>query len=237
MPWKPSRRAPISTSTMVSPDPITAIDCARATRSGGSGSNGASAPLRRSSLHAIGGGEDHGVAEHLFPAIELDHIAATFGAKSARGGRHDRELDVWPLLNRLEQALAHIFAEELAGQKCVRERLMQAGVVFALIELAKGPVEEIARLARANRKIAGAHVEEMQRMVAAIGDAATEHGRGLDQHQAERLGETSEASDRARRSSEASSDHAHGEWRRPHLVKLLAIQSPASGPYTGMGRQ
>ena len=62
-------------------------------------------------------------------------------------------------------------------------------------------------------------------MMAAVGNAAPEHGRGLDQHQAERLGETSEASNRARCSSEASSDHAHGEWRRPHLVKLLEIQS------------
>ena len=30
MPWKPSRRAPIRTSTMVSPEPIRAMDCARA---------------------------------------------------------------------------------------------------------------------------------------------------------------------------------------------------------------
>ena len=38
IPWKPSRRAPISTSTMVSPDPITAIDCALAGgRRGGGG--------------------------------------------------------------------------------------------------------------------------------------------------------------------------------------------------------
>ena len=176
-------------------------------------------------MHAIGGGEEHGVAKHIFPAIELDHIAPTFGAESACDRWHDREFDVGALLNRLEQALAHIFAKELARQKCVRERIMQAGVVLALIELAKGPVEEIAWLARANRKIAGAHVEEMQRMMAAVGNATPEHGRGLDQYQAERLGETSEASNCARCSSEASSDHAHGEWRRPHLLKLLEIQS------------
>src|SRR4029079_14065128 len=98
---------------------------------------------------------------------------------------------------------------------CVRERIMQAGVVLALIELAEGPVEEIAWLPRANRKIARAHVEQMKGMRPAVGNATPEHGRGLDQHQAERLGETSEASNRARCSSENSSDPPHGEWRPP----------------------
>ena len=55
---------------------------------------------------------------------------------------------------------------------------MQAGVVLSLVELAKGPVEEIAGLAGANREIAGAHIEQMQRMMAAIGDAATDRGQG-----------------------------------------------------------
>ena len=59
----------------------------------------------------------------------------------------------------------------------MRQGLMQARLVLSLVELAKGPVEEIAGLARADREIAGAHIEEMQRVMAAIGDAAPERGR------------------------------------------------------------
>ena len=181
-------------------------------------------------MHAIGGSEDHGVAEHPPTTIKLDDIAAMLGTKSARGGRHDGKLDVGALLDRLEQTLAHIFAEQLARQKCVRERLMEAGMIFALIELAEGPVQEIAGLACANREIAGAHVEEVQGVVATIGDAASEHGRGLDDQQAKRLGEVRKASDRARCSCESSTDNADGEWRCPHLSQSsLVLNLPAQG--------
>jgi hypothetical protein len=47
LPWKPSRRAPSSTSTMVRPDPINTIELADAIRSPGTISNGASAPVER----------------------------------------------------------------------------------------------------------------------------------------------------------------------------------------------
>ena len=66
---------------------------------------------------------------------------------------------------------------------------MQSGLVLALVELAKRPVEEVPGLAGANREIARAHVEEMQRVMAAIGDAATELRALLDHHEAERRGE------------------------------------------------
>ena len=39
---------------------------------------------------------------------------------------------------------------------------MQARVVLALVELAKGPVEKIAGLACADREVARAHIEKMQ---------------------------------------------------------------------------
>jgi len=63
-----------------------------------------------------------------------------------RLGIDDLELHVAPRLDRLEEALAHIFAEELARQEGMSQRFMQALVILALIELEKGPVQEIAGL-------------------------------------------------------------------------------------------
>jgi hypothetical protein len=55
----------------------------------------------------------------------------------------------------------------------VRQGLVQAGLILTLVELVKSPIEEITGLAGPDREIARAHIEQMQRVVAAIGDAAT----------------------------------------------------------------
>ncbi len=55
----------------------------------------------------------------------------------------------------------------------MRETFMQARMVLALVDLTEGPVEKVSGLAGANGKVAGTDVEEMQRMIATIGDAAT----------------------------------------------------------------
>lgn len=98
------------------------------------------------------------------------------------------------------------------------ETLVQAGMIFALIELAKGPVQEIAGLAGANRKIAGAHIEKMQRMVGAIGDATPKRGARFHHDEAERPIDPGKASDGRRRAGESTADHAHRKWRLPHLA-------------------
>ena len=84
---------------------------------------------------------------------------------------------------------------------------MQARVVLALVELAEGPVEEIAGLACADREVARAHVEEMQRMMAAVSDAAPERRRRLGQHEAERPAHMLEARDGSGGPGEAAADH------------------------------
>src|SRR3954470_9558119 len=86
-------------------------------------------------------------------------------------GIDDLELHVAPRLDRLEEALAHIFAEELARQEGMSQRFMQALVILALIELEKGPVQEIAGLTYPDREVTRAHIEEMQWMIGAIGHA------------------------------------------------------------------
>ena len=150
-----------------------------------------------------------------------------------RRARNDGELDVRAPLDGLEQALTHILAEQLTRQEGMRERVMQPGMILALIELVKRPVQEIAGLARADREIAGAHIEEVQRVMTAIGDTLAERRRRLDQHEMERMGQAREAADRTRRSGEASPDNANGQWRRTHAASKLLVF--AIGSYTGFG--
>jgi hypothetical protein len=56
----------------------------------------------------------------------------------------------------------------------MRERLMQIRLVLALIKLAKRPVQKIGGLACASGKVAGAHIEKIERMMAAIGDTTAQ---------------------------------------------------------------
>jgi hypothetical protein len=160
-------------------------------------------------LQAIGRGEDHDVGSDGLGAIELDAIAPVLRHHGARRRRDDGECDIAPALDRLEQSLAHIFAEQLPRQEGVRERLMQARLVLALIELTKRPVQKIARLAGANGKVAGAHVEEIERMMAAIGDSTPKRGGSLDNDKAERSLEVRQAGDGGSGASKAAADHAH----------------------------
>ena len=74
----------------------------------------------------------------------------------------DVELDVLARRHRIEEALAHIFAEQLPRQESVRQAFMQAGMIFALIEQAESPIQKVARLTRPHRQIAGAHIEQVQ---------------------------------------------------------------------------
>lgn len=107
---------------------------------------------------------------------------------------------------------------------------MQAGVIFALIELAKSPVQEIAGLAGANRKIAGAHIEQMQGMVSAVGDAAPERSARFHHDEAERPVDPGKASDGSRRAGESTADHAHRQWRFPHLAPFKLHSLSVLGP-------
>ena len=150
--------------------------------------------------------------------VEAKREAAAIIDARRRDGIDDLEIDIGPSLDRLEEALAHIFAEELTRQEGMGEALMQAGMIFALVELAKGPVQKIAGLAGANREIAGAHIEKMQRMMRAIGDAAAKRSARLDHDEAERPVEARQAGDRGGGAGESTADHAHREWRLPHLA-------------------
>src|SRR6476646_141620 len=89
-------------------------------------------------------------------------------------------------------------------------------MVLALGKLAKGPIQKIAWLAGANRKIAGAHVEKMQGMMGAIGQAAPERTAWLNHDEAERLVQSREAGDRRGGAGESAADHAKSEWRLSH---------------------
>jgi hypothetical protein len=58
----------------------------------------------------------------------------------------------------------------------------------------------------------------MQGMMRAIGDAAPERGARLDHDEAERPFDPGKASDGSRRAGESAADHAHRQWRLPHLA-------------------
>ena len=55
-------------------------------------------------------------------------------------------------------------------------------------------------------------------MMRAIGDAAPERGARLDHDEAERPIDPGKASDGRRRAGESAADHAHRQWRLPHLA-------------------
>src|SRR4029079_19178325 len=97
--------------------------------------------------------------------LERAAIAAAHHAPRFRCVVDDAEDDVGSLRHALVKALANIFAEQLPRQEGVRQGLVQAGLILSLVELAKSPVEEIAGLAGADREIARAHIEQMQRVV------------------------------------------------------------------------
>src|SRR5262245_47640029 len=122
LPWKPSRRALSSTSTMVSPEPISTIDLAAAVRSADTISYGASAPVERG-CKAVRRGEYHDIRSDGLGAIELDAIAPTFADHGARHRSDDAEPDIRLALGGFKQPLADIFAEQLPRQKRMGERL------------------------------------------------------------------------------------------------------------------
>ena len=82
-------------------------------------------------------------------------------------------------------------------------------MVLTLVKLTKGPVQEIARLPGANREIAGAHIEKIERVMAAIGNAAPKRGGALDHREPERSLDMREASDSGGGAREAATDYAH----------------------------
>src|SRR5262245_47209208 len=156
----------------------------------------------------VGRGEQHAIGLKRLRPLEPQPEAAAIADASRRHRIDDFQLDVRPCLNRIEEALAHIFAEELAREEGVGEAFMQAGMIFALIELAKGPVQKIARLAGANRKIAGAHIEKMQGMMRAIGDATPKRSARFNHDEAERPVDAGKAGDGSRRAGESTADYA-----------------------------
>ena len=85
---------------------------------------------------------------------------------------------------------------------------MQPRIIFSLVELTEGPGQEITGPASMDRKIARAHVKELQGMVAAKGNAPPERGTGFDHMEAEWLLHTLKAGDRGCDAGEAAADHA-----------------------------
>jgi hypothetical protein len=124
-------------------------------------------PGRRRCGKAVGGGEQHDVGLKRFSPVEMQREVA---AIADAGGRHrsdDLQFDIRSRSHRREEALAHIFAEQLARQEGMGEALMQACMIFALVELAKGPIQEIAGLIGADRQVARALIEKVQGMMRA----------------------------------------------------------------------
>ena len=109
----------------------------------------------------------------------------------------------------------------------MRERLMQIRLVLALIKLAKRPVQKMGGLACANGKVAGAHIEKIERMMAAIGDTTPKRGGSLDHDEAERSLDMRQASDGRRGASKAAADHANAQGRIRHANPN--VDSPVLG--------
>ena len=93
------------------------------------------------------------------------------------------------LIDRFEQTLPRIGAEQFPRQKAMSETFEQAGIVFALIDLRERPVQKIPRAIRKNREVARSHVEKMQGMVTAIGGAPPQGGARLHNGKVERTRE------------------------------------------------
>ena len=155
-------------------------------RSGGREFEGRKRAGQGRCLKPVGRGEQHDISLQRPGPVEAEGEAVALLDAGGGDGIDDFELDIAPSLHRLEEALAHIFAEELARQECMREAIMQAGVILALVELAKSPVEKIAGLACAHREIAGAHIEKVQGMMRTVGDAAAKRSAWLDHDEVER---------------------------------------------------
>ena len=103
-------------------------------------------------------------------------------------GRHrsdNLQLDIRSRSHRREEPLAHIFAEQLPRQESMGEAVMQPCMIFPLVELAKGPIQEVAGLVGADRKIARAHIEKVQGMMRAIGNAPPKQDTRLDHDELE----------------------------------------------------
>jgi hypothetical protein len=90
---------------------------------------------------------------------------------------------------------------------------MKATMLLALIELAEGPVQEVARLAGADAEVAGAHIQEKQGVMTAEGDASPELAIGLDDRETERLVDGVQERNRCGDSGEAAANHT--EFERP----------------------
>lgn len=178
-------------------------------------------------LRTVGCGQNHDIGGKGFCALELNPIPTRGGRQSSRCRVDDSERNIGPLLYRLEETLPHIFAEQLPGQEGMREAFMQARMVLALVDLTEGPIEKVSRLASANGKIARSDVEEMQRMIAAIGDTAAETCTTLDDGHAEGMLNPHGARDRGGGAGEAATNDAHMERRPPHLIRKPPSFSPS----------
>ena len=100
-------------------------------------------------MKPVSRGEQHDISLQRLGPVEAKGETVALLDAGGGDGIDDFELDIAPPLHRLEEALAHIFAEELTRQEGMGEPIMQAGVILALVELAKGPVEKVAGLAGA----------------------------------------------------------------------------------------
>jgi hypothetical protein len=74
----------------------------------------------------------------------------------------------------------------------------------------------------------------MQRMMRAIGDAPPKRGARFHHDEAERPVDAGKASDGSRRAGESAADHAHRQWRLPHLAPFkfhsLLVLKPNQTP-------
>jgi hypothetical protein len=82
-------------------------------------------------------------------------------------------------------------------------------MVLALVNLTKGPIEKVSRLARANGKIARTDIEEMQGMIAAIGNAAAETCTAFHDGETKRMLDPRGARDSGGGAGKATTDDAH----------------------------
>ena len=209
VPVNPSRRAPIRASTIVKPEPISAIDFAFISRLCGKDLIGRERATCRRVLHAISGGQHDNIGAQCCRFLRTnDELTAATAARNSRVV-DDPGVDVGSAFNGLEQTLPHIGAEQLPRQKAVSETFVQAGIVFALIELRERPVQEILGAIRQNREVARSHVEKMQRMMTAKGGTPPQSRAWLDNGEVERTLKPLQAGDRRRGTGKAAADHAN----------------------------
>ncbi|BAQ16671.1 hypothetical protein GL4_1213 [Methyloceanibacter caenitepidi] len=128
-------------------------------------------PVSMFGREAIGRREDHHVGPDRLGVISANDKGGSFAtARQGRSGEHI-ELSIRPAVDSLHEPLPDVLSEQLAGKECVAQSFQESWIVFALVQVPKGPMQKVAGLVGIRRKVASPDIEQVERMVTTIGDA------------------------------------------------------------------